>query len=93
MAIWDDAFGLVGDAFGAVGDGAKSVFDLGKNTQRVTPFSQDKNYNPNAFQYGGREGYADEAAGRYAGLAAQAQGRGASLANYGQADQYAGMGL
>lgn len=87
------AGGVVSDVAGGLGDAVTSVADVGKNTQRVTPFSQSAEYDPSRFNYGGAPGFADEAAGRYRSAAEGAQGRQAAQANYAQANGYAGLGL
>ena len=71
---------------------------VGKNTTNVTDFGRTSQYDPNKFQYGGREGVADQAAQRFSGLAAGAQNREAAQAanvgvNYSGANNYANAGL
>jgi hypothetical protein len=80
-------------AAGAVASGLAGAFGLGKDKTPRKNFAQSGLYDKNAFQFGGREGAAQEQAGHLAGLAGAAQGRQAAQAahaqaNYGAADSY-----
>lgn len=66
---------------------AVSEFFGTKNEEKATPFQQTQNYNPNAFQYGGQEGFANAAAANYGLMGRQAQGREGVGINAYQADQ------
>lgn len=66
---------------------AVSEFFGTKNEEKATPFQQTSNYNPNAFQYGGRAGFADQQAATYGLMGRQAQGREGVGINAVQAEQ------
>jgi hypothetical protein len=54
---------------------AVSEFFGTKNEEKATPFQQTQHYNPNAFQYGGQEGFANTQVANYGAMGRQAQGR------------------
>lgn len=65
---------------GLIGGGAAS--GVGKDSTRAPTFGETKDYDPNKYMYGGHAGGASEAANRYAGQAALAQGRGGPQADF-----------
>jgi hypothetical protein len=65
---------------------AVSEFFGTKNEEKATPFQNTSNYNPNAFQYGGQAGVADQTAAGYGLMGRQAQARGGVGINAVQAD-------
>ena len=84
---------VVAAAAAVGGVGAAGAAGAGQNQNRPTKFGDTTDYDPNKFNYGGDPNGANQAADRYRGWAETAQSRDAVLANYGQADQYAGLGL
>jgi hypothetical protein len=78
--------------FDTIGDWVKGGFETatGHNNYQATPYT---GVNPNAYQYGGAPGGADEAANRYQQQGAAAQNRMASQADYGNANQYQAGGV
>ncbi len=67
----------------ALGGGLiKGGTKTGKNTTQTQSFGQTTAYDPTKFQYGGHAGGAAEAAGRYATLGSDAQGRTATQADF-----------
>ena len=83
--------GAIAAGVGLLGAGGAAAGGIGRNGTSVTNFGDTSQYNPNAFNYGGWSGGANEAASRYAGQAAGAQYRGAAQADYGQANNYGGL--
>lgn len=82
----------------AVGVGlpiAANALGIGKNDTRAKTFNETSAYDPNAFQYGGKAGVADQTADRFQQLAIAAQNRNAPQAqnvavNYGGANSWLG---
>lgn len=77
--------GAIAAGAGLLGAGSGAAAGIGKDTTQTTTFGQTQQYNPNAFQYGGTPGGADEAANRYRQQAEAAQGRGATQADWSNA--------
>lgn len=87
------AIPLIAGAAVAGGTAIANAAGVGKNTERAQTFGAAQGYDANQFQYGGQPGGADAAANRYRYGADHAQGRGAEQVNYGQANQYGGLGM
>jgi hypothetical protein len=88
---------IVGGLVGAAVPAVANALGIGKSNVSAHTFDQTKAYDPNAFQYGGHPGGADEAANQYGLLGGAAQQRGAAQAanvgvNYQGANRYAGYG-
>ncbi|HEX5130477.1 MAG TPA: hypothetical protein VFV90_12060 [Usitatibacter sp.] len=81
-AIIPVAAAVIGGAAAAVG-GASGV---GKNGMRASNFADSDKYNPNAFNYGGAPGGAQQATQRYEGLAGAAMNRSQPFSVQGNTD-------
>lgn len=69
------AIPIAAAAVGVIGSAVAGASGVGKNGMRASNFADSNKYNPNAFNYGGAPGGAQQATQRYEGLAQQATQR------------------
>jgi hypothetical protein len=74
---------------GAVGAGIAASKKVGMNQTATKNFGQSGQYDPNAFQYGGAPGVAQQDVSRFQQAAGASAGRAATQADYGMANAYA----
>lgn len=83
--------GLVTGAIGIGGAVAGHAARVGKSDYDASNFASNPNYDASRYQYGGTPNGAGDAANRYRGWADSAQSRLGAQADYGRANDYAGL--